>query len=295
MHMSISQLNLKMVKLSSFYLSGILIITSIISSCTPDIKLYKKVYSAEEKLELSESILNGAGTDLYYQGSVSERQIIKEAAMLNPDNANVWRELGVPYLKRGLAAEAQEYYQKAIEGDSLEWLGYKAYCWLYFYRDYETALHEIDAFDRLTPDFVDYPQSTSVDYIRGICYLQLGKYDEAIAYLEKHLSKEETDVGPTYIEAMPYLLLGVAYGKSNDIEMANKVFEKGIKYNDNVADLYYYYALNLMDMGRTDDAKRAINEAQIWFSKGSYNSRSYVAEFYQIYQEDLDNAKKNLL
>ena len=147
----------------------------VMSSCGEADILYKRTYSEEEKTVLSESLLNGAGTDLYYQGSVGERMIIHEGNSYNPNNAWGEREIGVPYLKRGFATEANKYYTRAIEYDPEQWLGYKAYCWLYFYRDYETALEEIDRFDAMTPGIVDYPQSTSVNYMRGLCYLQLGR------------------------------------------------------------------------------------------------------------------------
>jgi len=159
----------------------------IFSACQQNDVLYQKEYSAKEKLALSESLLNGAGTDLYYQGTVAERMVILEGMKYNPTNAWGQRELGVPYLKRGFAHEAYKYYKKAVEADQAEWQGYMAYCWLYFYRDYETALEAIDAYDKLTPDFVDYPQATSVDYMRGICYLKLGDQDKAIHFMEKHL------------------------------------------------------------------------------------------------------------
>jgi len=250
--------------------------------------LYKKSYTQEERLALSESLLNGAGTDLYYQGSVGERMIIHEGNSYNPSNAWGQRELGVPYLKRGFAAEAQEYYQKAVDYDAEEWLGYKAYCWLYFYRDYEKALAEIDRFDAFTPDVVDYPQSTSVNYMRGICYYHLGRFEEAVDMLSLHLAKEVEDVGHAYIDPMPYLSLGLAFVEMEDYEKADSLFTLGIKYNDSTADLYYYKAQNLLRLNQSEDAKANLIQAQYWYDQGSKNLRPYVEEFFAIYQEDLD-------
>ncbi len=261
------------------------------SSCSQKDILYKRVYSDEEQLALSESLLNGAGTDLYYQGSVGERMIIHEGNSYNPNNAWGQREIGVPYLKRGFAAEANEYYEKAVEYDAEEWLGYKAYCWLYFYRDYETALAEIDRFDALTPGVVDYPQSTSVNYMRGICYLQLGRFEGAIDALTLHLNKEIEDVGHQYIESMPYLTLAMSYHKMGQYEKADSLYSLGIEHNPTTSDLYYYRAENLLKMNRPDEAKKSLSLAQDWYSKGGKNARPYVEEFFAIYQEDLDRLK----
>jgi len=259
-----------------------------ISSCGEKDILYKRSYTNEEKLALSESLLNAAGTDIYYQGSVGERMIIHEGNRYNPNNAWGQREIGVPYLKRGFAAEAHEYYTKAVEFDEEEWLGYKAYCWLYFYRDYETALAEIDRFDALTPNLVDYPQSTSVNYMRGICYLQLGRMEEAINMLTLHLNKEIEDVGHQYIEALPYLSLAMSYHKAGQFQKADSLYSLGIKHNNTTSDLYYYKAQNLLSLNREEEAKVNLEMAQDWYAKGGKNLRPYVEEFFAIYQEDLD-------
>ena len=264
------------------------------SSCDKKDIIYKRNYSEEEKLALSESLMNAAGTDFYYQGSVGERMIIHEGNSYNPESAWGQRELGVPYLKRGFAAEANKYYKMATEYDEEEWLGYKAYCWLYFYRDYETALEEIDRFDALTPGVVDYPQSTSVNYMRGICYLQLARYEEAIDALTLHLNKEIADVGHQYIEALPYLSLAMSYHKTEQYEKADSLYSLGIQHNNSTSDLYYYKAANLIKMNRVEEAKSSFAIAQEWFDKGSKNARPYVEEFFAIYQEDLDSLKDQL-
>lgn len=282
-----------MVKSSNYFHSivALFLAITVFSSCNEQDVLYKRTYTDEEKIVLSESLLNAAGTDFYYQGSVGERMIIHEGNKYNPNNAWGEREIGVPYLKRGFAAEANKYYQRAVEFDEEQWLGYKAYCWLYFYRDYETALAEVDRFDALTPDFVDYPQSTSVNYMRGVCYLQLGRYEEAIKAMTLHLEKEIESVGHDYIESMPYLILGMSYHQGGQYEKADSIYTLGIKHNNSTSDLYYYKAMNLLKMNRVEDAIASHALAQEWYSKGAKNARPYVEEFYAIYQEDLDRLK----
>ncbi len=283
-----------MEKLSK-YCPSLIFLIIMISSCKESDIVYKKQYSSEEKIKLSESILNGAGTDLYYQGTVSERQIIKEADILNSASADVQREYGVPYLKRGFAHEANKYYTEASKKDPLTWLGYKGYCWLYFYRDYETALREFNELDTLTPNFVDHPQATSIDYMRGICYLKLGNYDEAISMLKKHLKKEKEEIGANYIEALPYQLLGICYLQKKDYKTAQQYFEEGLEYNENIADLWYYQALNYSKMNELDKALVSLDKAEYYLLQGNYNNRNYVEEFYQIYIQDIQKLRKLLI
>ncbi len=282
-------------KLSKYYHSWFVFIVAFsIVACEPSAIIYKRDYSQEEQTALAESLLNGAGTDLYYQGSVGERMIIFEGMKYSPDNAWGHREIGVPYLKRGFAMEAFKYYDRAIQADPEEWLGYKAYCWLYFYRDYAMALDEITTFDAFTPDFVDYPQSTSVNYMRGICLLHLGRLEEASHYLKKHLDMEMEDVGVEYVEALAFLSLGMSYHLEGRYVEADSIFSLGLSENESTSDLHYYKAKNLIELGELDLAKQSLERAQHWYSKGAKNTRPYVEEFFAIYQEDLDRLTSRL-
>lgn len=279
-----------------YFLRGLICLwCGITFSCNQaDSILYQKVISGPDSLSLSESLLNGAGTDFYYQGTVSERMVIHEGNRYDEGNAWGARELGVPYLKRGFAAEAQAYYEEAVKSDPEEWLGYKGYCWLYFYRDYEMALEELERFDAFTPGFVDYPQATSVDYMKGICHLQLGRTEVAIDLLEKNLQKEKDETGAAYTELMNYQMLAIAHFKNQAHEAADKIYQEGLEHNDNSADMWYHYAENLYMMNRTEQAKEALAESQSWYNKGSRNFRPYVEEFYAIYQEDIDALRGKL-
>lgn len=253
--------------------------------------IYKNQYSQEEKLALAESLSNGAGTDLYYQGTIGERMIIWEGLKYNPEGAWGWREIGVPYLKRGFAHEASKYYSKATEYDPEEWLGYKAYCWLYFYRDYETAIRELDIYDAFTPNFVDYPQATSVDFMRGVAYLKLGKLDKALEYLEKHMLDEKENTGAEYIEPKDYLMLGVAWYEKGDFAKALEVIDEGLLHNDTTADLYFYRALVTTRMKNMDGAKPYLDKAEYYIANGGKNIRPYIEEFYAVYQQDVDKLR----
>ncbi|MDF1697513.1 MAG: hypothetical protein P1U56_16840 [Saprospiraceae bacterium] len=278
-----------------YFLNG-LALTLILSivGCQQSPIIYKRIYSEAEQLELAESLLNSAGTGAYYQGSVGERLIIKEANAYNPKNAWGMRELGVPYLKRGMAHEANEYYSKAVELDPKEWLGYKAYCWLYFYRDYKTSLDELNRFDAMTPDFVDYPQSTSVNYMKGLCYIHLGQYEEAIEVLTAHLKMEIEEEGLDYVDAMPFLSLGMAYQRNEAFEKADSIYSLGLKNSKTTSDLHYHKAVNLYKTERFQAAKESLDLAREWYTKGGKNERPYVEEFFAIYQEDIDQLQADI-
>lgn len=294
MRILISHLKSKTVNLSNYslkYVLPIILSSYLFSSCSEEATLYKRTYTDEEQKALGDRLLTAAGNTAYYQGSPGERAIIFESDRFLPSNGDYYREIGVPYLKRGFAATAYKNYRKAADLDPLNWAGYMAYCWLYFYRDYEMTLQEVEHLDTLTPNFVDYPQSTSVDYMRGVSHLQLGHIDTAIHYLDKHLKFEIESSGEQYVEVMPYQMLGIAYYKKRDFRNAEKIFDEGIKYNSNSADIHYYRSLNYLKMGNLNAAKNAYKTSKSLLDRGIKNTRPYVEEFYAIYPKDLDRLK----
>lgn len=279
--------------LKFFHNVWVITLIGICSSCSNDI-IYKREYSNEEKEKLSLSLLEACGTDRYYQGTIAERMLILESKKYNDASAWAEREWGVPYLKRGYASEANEFYSSAVKYDKKEWLGYKAYCWLYFYRDYSTALREIEEYDDFTPGFIDYPQSTSVLFIQGICHLKLGDPEKALYFFKLHFEEEKKNVGENYINAVVYVLLGECYYQLKDYTTAIQWYKKGIKYNESTSDLHYYLGRAYYDNNQNSEAILALEDANNWFSKGAKNTRPYVEEFYAIYQEDIDMLQKKL-
>jgi len=271
-----------------------LISLSIILFCScQDETLYKRTFSEEEKIKLADQFTNDIH-EKYYQGSVAEVMVVNEAIKLRPEQADLWRELGIPYGKRGIAAPFQEYYSKAVKYDPLGWQGWRGYMYLYFYRDYERAIVDFNTIDDLTPAIVDYPQSTSVHFMRAICYLQLGEYEKAISFWDRHIEEELRISTEDYIDPRTYLFQGITYFKMGDLEKAKSSFERGTTNHPYNADLWFWTAKLAFKNGDTSQVKQALDKAQTQFDKAYQNNRPYVEEFYQMYQADIDELRLKL-
>ena len=258
-------------------------------ACQQPTDLYKKTFSQAEKEQLATQFFEQCGN--YYQGSVPEQFILEEAVTLAPQHVMANREIGVPYLKRGFAAEFEQYYQKVIDLDAKEWQGWRGYLYLYFYRDYERAIADFDATDTLTPNFVDYPQSTSVHFMRAICYLKLEQYDDALAYLDKHLTEELKTTTEDYIDCKTYLYQGIAHYHKGDLEQAKASFKRGTDNAPYNADLWYWTAKLATEKNEKRQALAALEKGEAQYKKGYQNQRPYVEEFFQLYQSDFDELR----
>jgi len=277
-----------------YFLFLIVTICCIAISCQQPPGLYKKEFTTEEKKRLAKQMPNSL-LRKFYQGSVSEVMVLREALTFQPKDAKLWREIGVPYGKRGMAAEFHENYGKAVKYDSLNWQGWRGYMYLYFYRDYERAIADFDSLDKLTPNFVDYPQSTSIHFMRAICYLQLEEYDKALSYWDLHINEELKTGSEDYIDPKTFLFQGITYYRKGNLVKAQESIDRGLKHIKNNADLWLWSAKLALQNNQRQKALAALEKAQTQFDKGYYNYRSYVEEFYQMYQSDIDDLKKDIL
>jgi tetratricopeptide (TPR) repeat protein len=276
-----------MVNWWNYYLNGCVIVLFIgLSSCQKPPALYQKPIAEADKPLLAQQFINGLR--FYYQGEVGEQILMEEALLYQPDNATVHRELGAPTVKRGMAQDFYRHYEAAVRHDAVNWQGWRGYLYLYFYRDYERALADFEALDTLTPDFVDYPQSTSVLFMSAICYLQLGQYDTAVDYFDRHIQEEVKTVEEAYIGTETFLFKGIAYAKKEAWAEAKSTFERGLRNADNKsADLWYWKAKAEQALGQETEAEQSLEQAKAWYQAGYFHDRPYVEEFYQLYPAEL--------
>ncbi|MBV6441198.1 MAG: hypothetical protein DYG98_09080 [Haliscomenobacteraceae bacterium CHB4] len=91
-----------------------------------------------------------------------------------------------------------------------------------------------DGFLALADKFSGTPAGNSANYYAGICYLQMGDFDNAIAYLEKF--DGEGDLLP----AMKYGALGDAWSEKGDYGKALDLYEKAADATKNSLLAGYY-------------------------------------------------------
>lgn len=230
----------------------------------------------------------------YLQGSPRSMKLLEEAITLDSTYAEAIREYSVANLKRGMPHEWKPKFDNAVHHDAKTWQGYRGYLYLWFYRDYKKAIADFNALDTLTPS-MDYPQGHSIDFWRGIAYLGLKDYENSIAFWDKHITKETEDTGEDWVELEAFLYRGIAYYESGEKEKAMENFDKLIHYFKNSADAKYYKAKILFEQGEKEMALQMVENAIVDFDAGFYNNRAYVETLRQIYKQDLEELKTQIV
>lgn len=230
-----------------------------------------------------------------YQGSSQSLNALSKAIELDSTNAEAWRELSIPYLKRGMPHLWEKYMANAVKYDAESWQAWRGYNYLWFYRDYKKAIIDFDTADNFNPNFTEQAQGHSVDYWRGIAYLGLKDYNNSIKYFDKYINKEINDSGEDWVEVTAFLYRGISYYESGYLDDALFNFNKLIHYTEGrYADGNYYKAIVLEKKGQYKEALNLTNLAITNYKDGYYNSRPYVETLRQIYIEDLNSLKSKL-
>jgi len=261
----------------------------IIFSCEKD---YSKL-SSEERYKLAEKVFKEG--PYFYQGSPETMSRIERAIKIDSTYCDAVRELSVPYLKRGIPHLWKKNMDKAVICNPEIWQPYRGYNYLWFYRDYKKAIADFNASDTLTPNFIDAPQGHSVDYWRGIAYLGLNDYKNSIFFFNKYINKEIEESGEDWVEFTAFLYRGIAYYESNNFDEALNNFNKLMYYSKQTADGKYYKALILHKQNKREKALIYLNEAITDFNEGYFNDRPYVETLRQIYIQDLEQLKEEIM
>jgi len=246
---------------------------------------------SSKKEEIDTAMQFGKHAD--YQGNPICMNAFAYVLEVDSTNAEAYRELSIPYLKRGIPHLWKKWIDNAVKYDSVAWQPYRGYNYLWFYRDYKNAIADFNASDTLTP-YLDQPQGHSVDFWRGIAYLGLKDYENSIAYWNKHIQKETKEAGEDWVELEAFLYRGIAYYESGNFENAKGNFDKIITYFKTSADANYYLAKIALEQNKNDVALQHINKCREDFENGFFNQRPYVETLRQIYLDDIKELKAQL-
>ena len=145
--------------------------------------------------------------------------------------------------------------------------------------DWEKALNGDDAecigFQAIADEYKMYQGGKLAALYAGVCYYQLGQYEDAVAYLSKFSANDLT------IEPAALQLLGDAYVQMEEYDKAAKAFEAAAKSgNDLIAPMSLMKAGKVyLELGNNAAAKKAFEtvKAQYPTSAEAQDADKYIA------------------
>jgi tetratricopeptide (TPR) repeat protein len=197
-----------------------------------------------------------------YQGSKESQALCDSAIMLFPSFADSYYIKAIPFLKRGEFGLWKTIIDKAVEYDSLLYLGYRGGAQFMFLRNYEGAIKDIETLKSIYKSDIGaiYNGEYHLEIIRSLSYKGLGDTIQAIKILEDHIIEYEAGL-------YGYYHLGVMYFEENRYLDAIKTFLKQSASYD-FADLNYFIGLSYKNIGEDDKYKKAIQKAYDLYLEG---------------------------
>jgi len=170
------------------------------------------------------------------------RNVCKKILKIQPNNADVYFDLGNIFQEKGQLDEAITYYQKAIElnpnfagthfnlGDVFQEKGQLDEAVIYYQKTIELAPNFAGTYNNL-----------------GNIFQEKGQLDEAITYYQKAI-----ELNPRF--AGTYNNLGDAFRRKKQTDEAITYYQKALQIDPNYAHAYYSLGIVLQENGQLDEA-----------------------------------------
>ena len=218
-----------------------------------------------------------------FPGSVAFQASLLKSIDLCPDFAFAYFELSVPYAKMGLIHEWYEIMNKAVEINPEEHLGWRGWYHWFFMHNYQKAIDDIEALERLVP--YDIGQTGDGNYhlnvIKGLCYKGLDQPEKAIQVIESTISSRD------YVQDGYVMLhLGVLYLELKQYKKALDLFVNQNNYNP-ISEVNYYNAICYRNLGDVEKAIANLNEALNKYDRQLTMTDSYRQLPDEIYRSDI--------
>jgi tetratricopeptide (TPR) repeat protein len=233
---------------------------------------------------------NLAGT--FPQGSRSSQEYFDSAIRLCPDMADAWREISVPYLKRGDFATWRKYIDKAVALQPGRVLDIRGWCRFKFLRDYEGALEDLRRFDSLSHFLSKHTGdgTYSLNVVMALCERELGNYSNASLYFSKGIDSIFYTKGKDFIGLFDFLHRAVLKLRQQDYTGALSDLDQQEKLCRNYVETSYYKGMAYRSLGKHKLAKQQFKNAARLYKEGFHLSDVYCEMLDAVYPSDVDEA-----
>jgi tetratricopeptide (TPR) repeat protein len=267
-----------MAKSLKYFLSSFLILLFTLFGCNQTIEIKEQV---EENLLLMQR-------KPYYQASKYRQDFTDKLIAINPNNAGHYQGKSMAHTKIGDYNIAFPLLEKAYELDPKETGYYYGWLLLYYYRDYDRSILRLNEYDDLTPNQPDFCWGEHINFLKGLCYKQMGEYEKAIREFDQLVEYEGE-----YVDLYGYVYRGISYLKLNRNNEAIENFDLAINEYENCTMAYYYKGIALYNNGFNEKAKAAFLKSLILLKQGYVQQEAYYEFFDAVSTEMVEDKLKN--
>jgi tetratricopeptide (TPR) repeat protein len=218
------------------------------------------------------------------QGARESQIKCDSAISLCPTFADAYYIKAIPYLKRGEFLTWKILIDKAVEYDTITYLGYRGGARFMFLRDYEGAIADIELLKTKT-DMIGsiYNGDYHLNCILALSYRETGDTLKCIEILKKQIQSDNSGFFDRYH-------LGVTLFHAKHFDEAKEILHQQINIYP-FADAYYYLALIYSDLSDKHNVLECIQKAHILYKDDITlpGCNSYMDYPDKVYLKQIEN------
>lgn len=221
-------------------------------------------------------------------------RIYKDSALMAvPDHVEYMERASYSYKKAGEHIKAMEMLNKAVAIDTANGktraLEYKAWSMLYYYRDYESTIKDVDKVIEISKIPYKACHGESCLLLKGQAYYQLGEYQKAIETFDYLLDLLEKQGQNRKDDFLVNFYLARSYFKLGDIDKSLHYLEEQLNMPYSVkAELNFYAGQIYVMKNQKDKARQHFLKAKELYLKNDEMVEPYVERFDEIFMKDID-------
>jgi tetratricopeptide (TPR) repeat protein len=220
----------------------------------------------------------------FLQPSFAYRMYKDSANMAQPNKVEYLQTLSYSYKKRGEHIRAMELLNEVVEKDvkesSVNALQYRAWTLLYYYRDYQGALDDINLIEQMSNDNYSQCWGEPCSFQKAQALYKLNRYEESIAVMQNLIDIEVE----RYNEAsnpMYYLYLGRCFQHLGKLNGALNAYNKSLTYYPKSCEGHYF-------LGETYELKGDLRKAKLAYEnalkfKNYKMNEPYIERFDEVF------------
>jgi tetratricopeptide (TPR) repeat protein len=235
---------------------GCCLIISVIS-CKKDRVQDFSILSDVEKTECAKNYHEIS--NYFLQPSELYRTFKDSALIVQPGNVDYRQRLSYSYKKVGEHIKAMKVLNKAVEIDIAngkpDVLQYRAWTLLYYYKDYEGTVKDVNLIEEITGNAYNTCWGEPCGFHKGQALYKLKKYKDAIDALNLVNTEEEKLGFDTKDNYKIFFYIGRCYAELEAYDKAIENYQKALTSVDKFPEAYYQLGLVYKTLGETSLAR----------------------------------------
>ncbi len=221
--------------------------------------------------------------------SIKRQLYIDSALAIVPKVSQLWQQKAMPLFKQKKYEIGMPYLDSAVKYDKTNhWLEYRAFIKCIFQKSYKEAIIDFNAAQKINGN--SYIMDHTYEFYKGLCYLQLNKFDSAEFLIEKCIKEELKERNDAH--HLHWFYSGVVQFEKENYDEAIKSFDGALKVYPQFSDIQFYKALCLKEQNQLKQAIELLLSAKQNLQKGytiNEDNALYEVYPYQINKFMLDS------